>query len=114
MSKNWIPEIMYEDGDEGGSSHIPFIMVPKGEKMPSLLFVFESRETDSTEPGPSGEELPIFEWDLHQYSDMAVLKESLDSLTFDKVRLALGLEPLLVAAAKGQAIGEKVRNNLDT
>ena len=29
MSNNWVPEIMYEDsGEEGLTSHIPFIPVP--------------------------------------------------------------------------------------
>ena len=45
MSEKWIPEIMYEDSEEG-SSNIPFIMVPENEKMPKLLYVFESRQTD--------------------------------------------------------------------
>jgi hypothetical protein len=108
---NWIPEIMYEESEEG-SSNIPFIMVPKGELMPRMLFIFESRQTDVTEPGFDGEEVPVFEWDLHQYADMAVLKNKLDLQTYDKVRNALGLEPLKVAEVKGAEIGKNVRNNL--
>ena len=77
MSKNWIPEIMYEESDEGTSSHIPFIMVPKEEQMPKLIYIFESRETDNFEPGLDGEEVPVFEWDLHQYADLFILKEKL-------------------------------------
>ena len=112
MSKtNWIPEILYEEGEEG-SSHIPFIMVPKNETMPVLLYIFESRATESFEPGLDGEEVPVFEWDLHQYADMLALKNKLDPITYDKVRTALGLEKLASATQKGIAIGEKVRNNL--
>ena len=55
--KNWIPEIMYEESSGEGSSNLPFIQVPKGEEMPKLLFMFESRQTDETEPGPEGEHL---------------------------------------------------------
>ena len=90
----WIPEICYEDSEEGLSSHIPFIQVPATEEMPRMLFIFESRETGETEPGPEGEELPVTELDLHQYANMAVLKERLNWIEYDNVRYALGLEPL--------------------
>lgn len=112
QKSSWIPEIMYEESEEG-SSHIPFIMVPKEEVMPRLLFIFESRQTGEFEPGPEGEEVPVFEWDLHQYADMQVLKEKLDAITYDKVRKALDLEPLAIAAEKGKKIGQKVRTNLE-
>ena len=111
MSK-WIPEIMYEESSDGGSSAIPFVMVPQDESMPELIYIFESRETEESEPGPDGEELPIVEWDLHQYADMAVLKDGLDLDTYDKVRAALNLEPLQSAAEKGSAITDKIRDNL--
>ena len=75
--------------------------------------MFESRQTDLTEPGSEGEEVPVFEWDLHQYADMLVLKNKLDTQTYDKVRLALGLETLAAASEKGSAISDKVRNNLN-
>ena len=93
MSK-WFPELMYEDDDSGQASKIPFIMVPNNEEMPKILFVFESRETGEFEPGSEGEEVPVVQWDLHQYADMVVLKDKLDTETFDKVRNALGLEPV--------------------
>jgi hypothetical protein len=113
LSKNWFPEIMYEDtGEEGLTSHIPFIPVPADETMPHFLFVFESRETGEFEPGPEGEELPVTEMDLHQYANMKVLKSKLDETTFDNVRSALGLDPLKVATTKGQKITDTVKNNL--
>ncbi len=108
MSNEWIPEIMYEE-----ESNIPFIMVPQGSTMPKLLYVFESRETDHTEPNHEGEEVPVYEWDLHQYADMIVLKDNLEKEVYDKVRNALGLEPLDDAMAKGEKITEKIKNNLD-
>ena len=110
--QNWIPEIMYEETEEGQTSAIPFIMVPTDQEMPKLLYMFESRETADFEPGPEGEEMPIVEWDLHQYADMAVLKEGLDSSTYDRVRECLGLEPMDVATAKGKKISSTVRSNL--
>ena len=113
MSNQWVPEIMYEDsGEEGLTSHIPFVPVPENEKMPQILFIFESRETGEFEPGPEGEELPVTDFELHQYADMAVLKENLQSDIFDAVRAALGLESLASAAEKGRAITSKVRENM--
>jgi len=110
---NWIPEIMYEESQDGVSSQIPFIMVPDGEEMPRLLFIFESSANGNFEPGLDGEEVPVYEWDLHQYADMAVLKDRLSPSIYDIVRKSLGLEPLAIAAAKGSAITSRVRTNLD-
>lgn len=111
MSK-WFPELMYEDDENGQSSKIPFIMVPPDEEMPKILFVFESRETGEIEPGPEGEDVPVVQWDLHQYADMNVLKEGLDADVFDKVRAALGLEPVKTAAEKGKSITQNIRTKL--
>lgn len=113
MTSNWIPEIMYEESEGGTSSNIPFIMVPENQQMPRVIFIFESKETDQTEPNLEGEEVPVYEWDLHQYADMLILKNKLDPATYDKVRLALDLEPLATATAKGTKITEKIKNNLD-
>ena len=112
-SKNWIPEIMYEEVDEGLSSNIPFIPVPKNEEMPKVIFIFESRETGEYEPNDDGDPVPILEMDLHQYADMLQLKEGLDEETYDKVRKCLGLEPLRSAVAKGRKITENVRKNVN-
>lgn len=112
-NKRWVPEIMYEDvGEEGLTSHIPFIPVPTEEEMPHFLFVFESRETGEFEPGPEGEELPVTEMDLHQYANMGILKKKLAADVFDIVRTSLGLEPLKTAAKKGEQITAAVKNNL--
>lgn len=105
----WIPEIMYEESEDGLTSKIPFIQVPETEEMPGILFVFESRETGEFEPGPVGEEMPVTELDLHQYANMATLKEKLNWVEYDNVRHALGLEPLKTAAMKGQKITSNIR-----
>jgi hypothetical protein len=110
---DWIPEIMYEEGEEGLSSHIPFILVPQKEEMPKMIFIFESRDTGELEPNEEGLPVPIFEMDLHQYADMLQLKQGLDEETYDKVRLCLGLEPIRQAVTKGREISNNVRKNLE-
>jgi len=105
---------MYEEADdEGMTSQIPFIMVPTEELMPKLLYIFESRDTGEVEPGPDGEELPVTELDLHQYVDMAILKQGLTGEQYDVVRSVLGLEPLKVASVAGHKITEEIRSNID-
>ena len=110
--QNWIPEIMYEEGDDGMSSNIPFIMVPQDEDMPKMIFIFESRETGEFEPNEEGEPVPIIEMGLHQYADMLTLKNGLDVTTYNKVRKCLGLEPLQDAVVAGRKITDNIRKNL--
>lgn len=113
--KHWVPEIMYEgESDESLTSSIPFIPIPEEEEMPQVLFIFESRETGAVEPGPEGEELSVTELELHQYADMAVLKEKLDEENFDRVRVALGLEPMASAFSKGVKISERILSNVQS
>ena len=113
-SNNWIPEIMYEEADDGMSSNIPFIMVPNGEVMPGMIFIFESRDTGEFEPNEEGNPVPILEMDLHQYADMLTLKNGLDEETYDKVRAGLGLQPLREAAVAGKKITDNVRKKLNS
>ena len=108
-TSNWVPEICYEEAEDGLTSKIPFIHVPEDEEMPKILFVFESRDTGETEPGLAGEEVPVTEIDLHQYANMNVLKEKLNWAEYDNVRFALGLESVKTAAIKGQKITSNVR-----
>ncbi len=111
-SMMWVPEICYEEVEDGMTSNIPFINVPDDKTMPGVIFIFESRETGEFEPGPEGEDLPVTELDLHQYANMSHLKERLPLSVFDQVRTALGLEPLKDATEKGQKITQNVRDNL--
>lgn len=108
----WVPEIYYEETGGGASSQIPFIQVPQEEEMPKVLFIFESRETGEFEPGPKGEELPVTELVLHQYVDMAQLKEKLSSQEYDRVRDVLGLKPLKEAMVDGAKITESIREKV--
>jgi hypothetical protein len=109
----WYPEIMYEESEDGISSKIPFVLVPEDQKMPEIVFIFESRESGEFEPGLDGNPVPILEMDLHQYADMKVLKEGLASDIFDQVRACLGLQPLAEAAASGRKITGNVRKNIE-
>ena len=111
-SSNWIPEITYEELENGISSNIPFIAVPNEEEMPKIIFIFESKETGEFEPGLEGEMLPIVEMDLHQYADMSILKEGLTSSMYDQVRKCLGLEQLESAQKKGKEITNRIKQNV--
>ena len=104
----WYPEIMYEE-----ESKIPFVPVPEGEEMPSLLFMFESRETGEFEPGLDGNPLPIIQMDLHQYANMNTLKQNVSPAIYDEIRVALGLDPLQVAAEKGKRLTDNVRSAVE-
>ena len=108
-SKQWVPEIYYEEMEEGITSHIPFISVPENERMPKVLFMFESRETGEEEVGPEGFPIPIVDLDLHQYGNMNTLRDNLPTPVYDQVRQALGLEPLASAVQKGETITQSVR-----
>ena len=110
---NWIPEIVYEDDENGMTSRIPFIMVPKEEVMPKLIFMFESRETGEFEPDSEGNPLPIVDMELHQYADMIYLKKGLPEDVYDMVRGCLGLKPLREASRAGSNITNKIRENLE-
>ena len=112
-SSSWVPEIMYEEAQDGESSQLPFVMVPDGEEMPHLLYIFESRETGEFEPGLEGEEVPVIEWDLHQYADMVILKDNLHLDLYDKVRQALGLESMSSAVQKGKKITQRIRDTVE-
>jgi hypothetical protein len=110
--KHWIPEICYEESDEGITSNIPFINVPQNQLMPKVVFIFESKDTGEFEPDSDGGDLPVYEMNLHQYADMSVLKEGLAVAEYDKVRDVLGLETLHTATQKGKKITESIRSTL--
>lgn len=113
MNSKWFPEIMYEESEDGVSSKLPFVLVPEGEKMPNVLFIFESRESGEFEPGFDGNPVPILEMDLHQYADMNILKEGLPIDLYDQVRICLGLKPMSEAVPAGQKITQNVRKNIE-
>jgi hypothetical protein len=107
-SKNWIPEIVYEEGE----SQIPFIHVPPDQDDPKMLFIFVAHQTGEFEPGLDGEEVPVIDMDLKQFIDLSLLKDGLSGQEYDKVRAILGLEPLGQAAEKGKKITQSVREKI--
>jgi hypothetical protein len=108
-----MPEIVYEETEDGLTSKIPFITVPGEEEMPQLLYIFESRDTGEIEPGPEGEDLPVTEITLHQYADMELLKNRLTPIEYDNVRWVLGLGSFVDATKKGQQISQNIREKLE-
>lgn len=108
LPKNWIPEIVYEEGE----SQIPFIHVPPGQEDPKLLFIFVAHQTGEFEPGMEGEDVPVIDMDLKQFVDISLLKTGLAPEEYDKVRSILGLEPLKQAAEKGRTITQSIREKV--
>jgi hypothetical protein len=106
-----IPEILYEES----GNPIPYIEVPKEMKMPPLVFIFEYHLTGEYEPDDKGNPAEIVDQTPHQYVDMQFLTERLkDSKTMDKVREALGMEPLEEAKKKGGELLNKLFHSTDT
>jgi len=112
--RNWLPEIVYEEMEGGGTSKIPFIHVPDDVEDPPLLFIFLTRKTGDVEPGSEGEEVPVVDMTLHQFVDMQRLQERLPSDVFDQVRAAVGLEPRVDAARKGKGITSNIRARVES
>jgi len=108
--KNWIPEIVYEEGE----GQIPFIHVPPDQEDPKLLFIFVAHQTGEFEPGSEGEDVPVIDMDLKQFVDLSILKAGLNEQEYDKVRGILGLEPLRQAVEKGKRITQSVREKVGT
>ena len=102
MNNKWVPEIMYEEKPDGFSQGFPFIEVPEEKLMPSALFICEVRQAEDD----------MKDLAMHMFASMTALKEELDEDTYDKVRIALGLEPLKVAIKLGEEINKKVESNL--
>ena len=111
--RKWVPEIFYEEEQDGLANNLPFVQVPNDKEMPGVLFIFASSETGEFEPGLSGEPVPIVDLELHQYANMNYLKEGLDERSYNIVRSVLGLEPIRDAVEKGKTVTENIRKKLD-
>tara|TARA_B100001250_G_C19726498_1_gene756326 strand:- start:393 stop:764 length:372 start_codon:yes stop_codon:yes gene_type:complete len=107
--RKWVPEILYEEYEEESlSSGIPFVQVPANQEMPDIIFMFGSQETGEYEPDQDGEPQPIVEMELYQYACMQYLKEDLDPVTYDKVRISLGLKPMEEASKLGMVKSKEI------
>ena len=98
----WVPEIVYEEYEGTGlTDGLPFITIPQDKEMPGILFFLGTSETGEFEPDENGDPQPIVEVEVYQYACMKYLEETLSSEDYDKVRIALELEPKMQARAKG-------------
>mgnify|MGYP001327900216 CR=1 FL=1 len=98
MNQKWIPEIFYEESQDGLTKGLPFVNIPQDKAMPSALFICEVRDAEDD----------MKDLAIHMFANMTALKQELDEETYDKVRLALGLETLSQASEKGQKITEEL------
>ena len=111
--RSWVPEIVYEDYEEGGlTDGLPFINVPKDKEMPAILFFLSTKETGEYEPDSEGEPQAIVEVDAYQYACMKYLEQQLSPEAYDDIRAALGLEPLMIDRKKGLAKSQEMLNTV--
>ena len=98
----WVPEIVYEEYEGTGlTDGLPFITIPNDKEMPGILFFLGTSDTGELEPDENGDPQPIVEVEVYQFACMKYLEEALSPEDYDKVRIALDLEPKLEARAKG-------------
>ena len=98
----WVPEIVYEEYEGTGlTDGLPFITIPNDKEMPGILFFLGTSDTGEFEPDENGDSQPIVEVEVYQFACMKYLEEALTPEDYDKVRVALNLEPKLEARAKG-------------
>ena len=98
MNQRWIPEIFYEETQDGLTRGLPFVNIPEDKAMPSAMFICEVRDAEDD----------MKDLAVHMFANMTVLKNQLDLETYDKVRFALGLESLEVATQKGEKITDEL------
>lgn len=109
-----IPTILYEEPQPGAKPNpIPYIEVLENKTMPPVLFIFEYKHTGETEPDHNGEPAAIIDQIPHKYVDLEFLKERLPPQLNDTIRTLLGMKPLKEAQKEGQAILDKVNNNVE-
>ncbi len=107
-----IPVILYEESlPNDPFNPIPYVMVGIDEVMPPVLFISEYKETGEFEVGSDGDRSPIVDMLIQKYVNLDHLKDKLDYETYDKIRIALGMDPLKVAQKKGQKILDNVFSN---
>jgi len=104
-----IPVILYESEEQA----LPYIEVEQEEEMPHALFIQEYKHTGEFEPDQDGEEAPIVDIMMHMFVNMTTLQEKLTPELNDKVRVAIGLQPLAKAKEEGRKIMDKVYENVN-
>ena len=109
----WVPEIVYEEYEGTGlTDGLPFITIPQDKEMPGILFFLGTSETGEFEPDENGDPQPIVEVEVYQFACMKYLEEALTPEDYDKVRVALALEPKMEARAKGVVKSQEMLNDI--
>ena len=101
----WMPEIFYEEKQDGMTQGLPFVNIPQDKVMPSSVFICGVEASQEEE-----EEKEVT---VHMYCNMNFLKERLELDTLNKIRHALGLKPLGIAIEEGKKITERIHSNID-
>ena len=98
MKKFTQPEIFYEETAEGFTNGMPFMRIENEHKIPTALFMGAAKNIQNKNSEVDDEEM--CEITMQMYVNSEVLKNILDSNTYDKVRISIGLDPLDVAIEK--------------
>ncbi len=112
----WIPNIYYEENEEGITGGLPFIDVPYGRSMPGCLFICESKDyKDLSQETKDNLDLEHLEKEIvmHSYANMTILRQKLSPELFDEVRIAIGLQPLQIALLEGTKKTMEIQKNID-
>jgi hypothetical protein len=115
-----IPEILYEAPRYPGAKTdpIPYIEVPKGKKMPPVLFIMEYTHTGEMEVGSTGQPEEVMEQLPHKFVDFEFLISRLEGHlskdTITQIYYALGMLSRRDAKKLGEEALERVFNKSDS
>ena len=115
-NSKWVPNIYYEENEEGITGGLPFIDVPYGRSMPGCLFICESKDyRDLSQETKDNLDLEHLEREIimHSYANMTILRQKLSPELFDEVRIAIGLQPLQTALLEGTKKTMEIQKNID-
>ena len=115
-NSKWVPNIYYEEKNEGITGGLPFIDVPYGRNMPGCLFICESKDyRDLSQETKDNLDLEHLEREIvmHSYANMTILRQKLSPELFDEVRVAIGLQPLQIALLEGTKKTMEIQKNID-
>lgn len=90
-----IPILYYEEPKAGEPANpIPYIEIGLKEEMPKVLFISEYKETGEFDVDTGNGSQPIVDMLIHSFVSLSQLKKVLNAKQYDRVREALGMQPL--------------------
>lgn len=98
MKKFIQPEIFYEESAEGLTNGMPFMRIENNKTIPNALFMGAAKNIENK--NNEVDESEMCEITMQMYVNSEILKNVLDVEVYDKVRAAIGLDPLDVAIEK--------------